>query len=264
MESNIVFDNELLKSHSVYKKGFDNKLNELSIRDYKTGGFINIDCIDLDRYEECVYSNSKDNTMDSAIGISNYQYNRMVNRRLLLVELRLGYKSTKNFSASDLCKKSSHSRLILGGEINIDPNDYFVFDKKIINQSERKVNSLAIESGKKGRWHCLTVDGFNNLILDAAQLPYQPMNDPKYISEELFLYKNDIEKLMAVCSRWLNEARENVTRYNIKEVEVICNTSMEVLDKILLAESWNNEEEKWYIEEMISDFEGVLNSVKKD
>lgn len=39
MVSNVVFDNAVLLSHTAYKRGYGCKLNEISIRDYKTGGF---------------------------------------------------------------------------------------------------------------------------------------------------------------------------------------------------------------------------------
>lgn len=53
MESDIVFDNAILLSHSAYSKGYGCKLNDVSIRDYKTGGFNDkIVCIDLDSYEK--------------------------------------------------------------------------------------------------------------------------------------------------------------------------------------------------------------------
>ena len=74
MESDIVFDNAILLSHSTYSKGYGCKLNDVSIRDYKTGGFNDkIVCIDLDSYEKIEKSGSPDKTMDAVIGISNYQ-----------------------------------------------------------------------------------------------------------------------------------------------------------------------------------------------
>lgn len=70
MASNIVFDNAILLSHNVYKKGYGCKLNDLSVRDYNTGGFNDkIVSLDLDSYEKSVNPNSQNNTMDAAIGI---------------------------------------------------------------------------------------------------------------------------------------------------------------------------------------------------
>ena len=53
MASSIVFDNAILLSHNVFKKGYGCKLNDLSIRDYNTGGFNDkIVSLDLDSYEK--------------------------------------------------------------------------------------------------------------------------------------------------------------------------------------------------------------------
>lgn len=103
MASDIVFDNAVVVSHDSYRKGYSSKLNDLSIRDYKTGGFNDkIICIDLDRYERSEFPQLLNNTMDAAIGISNLHNNRRVSKRLLLVELRLGYKSDRTLSGTEL------------------------------------------------------------------------------------------------------------------------------------------------------------------
>ena len=91
----------------VYSPEFTNKsklascclkdLNFLCIRDYGESFFENeVVCLDLDAYESsCVGENKP--TIDAAIGIADYQNNRTSSDRHLLVELRFGYKSTKNF-----------------------------------------------------------------------------------------------------------------------------------------------------------------------
>lgn len=264
MESNTVFDNAILLSHSACSKGYGLKLNEVSIRDYKSGGFNDkIVCIDLDTYERAAKSGSPNNTMDAAIGICNYQNNRRVSKRLLLVELRLDYKSSKNLSGTELRRKSSHSRELLGMEISIDPNDYFIFDDTIIEESRRKINNLAIENGYKDKWHSQTVEEFNSFVQDAELLPYCPVNSPDQICSEIESCGKDINCLIKINDKWLQEARNYKDRYNFNETESICNAVITSLKIILDEHHFDNEEVEWYIEEMISDYEGVLKSVKR-
>ena len=235
MVSDIVFDNAILLSHTAYSKGYGLKLNEVSIRDYKAGGFNDkIVCIDLDTYERAAKSGSPNNTMDAAIGISNYQNNRRVSKRLLLVELRLDYKSSKNLSGTELRRKSSHSRTLLGLEVSIDPNDYFIFDDKIIEESRRKINN-----------------------------PYSPINSPDQINSEIESCGKDIDSIIKISDKWLQEARNYVVRYNFNETESICNSVITSLESILDKYHFDDEEDQWYIEDMISDYKGVLKSAKR-
>ena len=203
MESDIVFDNAILLSHSAYSKGYGCKLNDVSIRDYKTGGFNDkIVCIDLDSYEKIEKSGSPDKTMDAVIGISNYQNNRRVSKRLLMVELRLDYKSSRNLSGTELRRKSSHS-------------------------------------------------------------PYSPIYSPAQISGEIESCGKDIDSIIKISDKWLQEARNYAVRYNFNETESICNSAITSLESILCKYHFDDEEDQWYIEDMISDYKGVLKSAKR-
>lgn len=264
MASDIVFDNAVVVSHDSYRKGYSSKLNDLSIRDYKTGGFNDkIICIDLDRYERSEFPQLLNNTMDAAIGISNLHNNRRVSQRLLLVELRLGYKSDGTLSGTELRRKSSHSRELLGMDVAIDSDDYFIFDNKIIEKSRRTVNNLAIENGYADRWHCLTVEEFNNFIQDAEYIPYIPYNSPEGIADEIMTCGKDIDCLINISSKWIEEARKYVNRYNFNETEIICNAVIDSLNSVIEQYQFDETGDQWYIEDIISDFQGVLFSIKK-
>lgn len=262
MENNVVvFDNAVTVSHTVYKKGFGCKLNELSIRDYKKKGFNDkIVCLDLDSYEKSFRPQSLNNTMDAAVGISDYHNTRRVNKRLILVELRLDYKNANNLSGTELKRKSTHSRELLGEEISINPVEYFVFRDSVVQQALRIIDNLAVEQGYKGKWYSLTVEDFNALIQDSEDIPYVPLNSPTLINQEFIEYNHDFNRLINTEDKWLNKSREYVNRFNLDEAKVICNCSIEALNTILSKDSFD-EEELWYIEEFITDFKGVLNSI---
>ena len=122
---------------------------------------------------------------------------------------------------------------------------------------------LALENGYKDKWHSLTVEEFNNLILDAEKLPYQPINDPTNISAEIKSCGNDINSIITISTKWLQEARNYVYRYNVNEAEIICNTSIQSLNDIIKKCHFDTIESEWYIEDLISDFKGVLLSANK-
>lgn len=257
MENNIVFDNVAIISHKAYPK-YCCKLNEISFRDSKRDGFNNkIICIDNDTYERVVYPHNLNNTMDATIGICNWKNNKRVNKRFLLVELRLNYKSSRRFSGTELKNKSSHTRDLLVGEIDIDPNDIFIYDDTIINEAKRRIYNLAKEHGFSNKWHPMTIDEFNNLIKDAENIPYTPINSPRTISGQFNSVNNDIEMLIRVSAKWLDEARKYIDKYNFQEANIICETAViclkDILDKIV----FNDKDSLWYIEEFIDDFERI-------
>lgn len=110
----IIYNEDIIVSHLIAKHCLC-LLDEVSQRDYnKVGIFSNkIKCLALDDYETKFCGGSKDNTMDAAVGISDYQNNRKVNHRLLLVELRLDYQSSRNLEKSSLVRKIKHSKDLL-------------------------------------------------------------------------------------------------------------------------------------------------------
>lgn len=55
------------------------------------------------------------------------------NGRLLLVELRMNYLRADNLKCQSMEKKVTHTRQLLGRDIQIDKNSYFVFDDKHIS-----------------------------------------------------------------------------------------------------------------------------------
>lgn len=66
-----------------------------------------------------------------------------------------------------------------------------------------------------------------------------------------------------ISDKWLQEARNYKDRYNFNETESICNAVIASLKNILDEHHFDDEKVEWYIEEMISDYEGVLKSVKR-
>lgn len=104
-----IFDNEFLHALPIYQK-VHSSLAEVSNRDYAVAPFDKrIECLDMDEYEaHYVKNGANDSTMDAVIGIANFENNRKSGSSLLMVELRLGYQSAKNLTASSLNNKVVH------------------------------------------------------------------------------------------------------------------------------------------------------------
>lgn len=112
----------------------------------------------------------------------------------------------------------------------------------------------------KGIWRVIP---FSTIVQDAELLPYCPVNSPEQICSEIESGIKDINCLIKISDKWLQEARNYKDRYNFNETESICNAVIASLENILDEHHFDDEEVEWYIEEMISDYDGVLKSVRK-
>lgn len=94
-------------------------------------------------------------------------------------------------------------------------------------------------------------------------MPYSPINSPDQINSEIESCGKDIDSIIKISDKWLQEARNYVVRYNFNETESICNSVITSLESILDKYYFDDEEDQWYIEDMISDYKGVLKSAKR-
>lgn len=107
-----IFDNGV-ESHPIYEKA-GALLSDVCKRDYKDNFFDErIECLDMDTYETMICGGQKQATMDAVIGIADYENNRKTTGKLLMVELRLGYKSTDGLETASLNRKVSHTLELL-------------------------------------------------------------------------------------------------------------------------------------------------------
>lgn len=133
-----VLNNKIIEGHPIYQK-YGTTLYDLSKKDYPNKNYFalhrNIKCISLDDYEASI-SGDNDKTMDAAIGTNFFSNGRNSSPQLLLVELRMGYKSTNNLSMSKMLSKLYHSKSLLGYTTTISNESYFIFDECIIHQAK--------------------------------------------------------------------------------------------------------------------------------
>lgn len=130
------FDNECVESHPIYEKA-GALLSDVCKRDYKDNFFDErIECLDMDTYEVMICSGQKQATMDAVIGIADYENNHKTNCKLLMVELRLGYKSTEGLEAASLNRKVSHTLELLNPAVClVSDKAIFVFDDLLCQQA---------------------------------------------------------------------------------------------------------------------------------
>lgn len=127
----MVFDNGVIKQHPLYTR-YPSTLNAIAERDYQSGSLFDkrIECIDTDAYEKSLGGNLTEQTMDAAVGIKSYANNKSSNARLLLVELRMGYKNAGNIRKDELENKVRHTKELLGQTISYN-KESFLYSAKI-------------------------------------------------------------------------------------------------------------------------------------
>lgn len=182
----VVFDNKALSHHSLYGKCSDT-LTAVSERDYPGRDYFDpaIECLDMDSYETKVSHGQSGSTMDAVIGISDCDNKRMLNSRLLLVELRLDYKSANNFSKTKLESKISHTKDLLGVEMMIDKQSVFVFSESVAPRARHWIEAYKHEGGDIKYSIVYTPADFSKTIVSFDSLPYKPINNPEQLIQHM-------------------------------------------------------------------------------
>lgn len=226
----IVCQNDVVTSHP-FAYYCQSTLEQIAERDYCRAGWFDerTSCLSLDEYETAMRTGSNNCTMDAAIGIGNYENNRVTTLRLMLVELRMGYENTENLSVSSLDGKINHSRNLLSG-CSIDSNNYFIFMENVSAQAKNWAERKRNEGGVRNSWVMLSVDEFNLLIHFVEDMPYVPKTDLSQLRDGLE-YLVAGKKWHDLCEQsdyWRKKALDYKYRYEIAEFESICVVLLDV------------------------------------
>lgn len=208
-------------------------LNVLCQRDYGKSYFRNtVLCLDLDTYEQSQTGNA-DATMDAATGIADYQQNHASSPRHLLMELRFGYESTRNFDLGNMKRKVAHSRDMLLPE-QVNPRVAFLYEPDVAPKAQSYFARLSRQDSELRSWDAMDVEGFNSYIVDSSTLPYQPENDLKAIEKNL----NDkyasggLEAMDVLVKYWIDQMEQYKLRYKYAESKAIAEVVLSVLKTI--------------------------------
>ncbi|MEY8722209.1 hypothetical protein AALN73_13760 [Bacteroides stercorirosoris] len=230
----LVCQNDIVISHP-FACHCQSTLDGIATKDYQRSGWFDgrIVCLSLDDYETNVCKGSKDSTMDAAIGVGNYENNRITASRLMLVELRMGYENVDNLSVSSLESKISHSKDLLAGH-PVDGKSYFVFKDGVSAQAKSWVERRRKEVRERGTWVVLSVNEFNHLIQFIEDMPYVPKNDWGQIAQKLkdCIANKNWEHLCKQTDYWREKALDYKYRYELAEFEGICTALLDVWNTI--------------------------------
>lgn len=214
-----IYNNKILNSHPL-SKCCKSTLNQISNDDYPNTNYFNkdIECLDMDTYEQ----NRKGvtgKTVDAVIGISDCENKREINPRLLCVELRMGYKSTRNFSSA-FADKVTHSKGLLGGYICIESKSLFVFKDELAPQAKNWIKNKRNSGGGYKDMDSCGISDFGNIIKSIDEMPYKPLNNEKQIRDILSDLENKedwnsfIKKINDLCIQALKYKYHNPFEYD--------------------------------------------------
>lgn len=230
----IVCQNDIITSHP-FACYCQSTLEEIAERDYCRCGWFDkrTCCLSLDEYEVEICKGSNNCTMDAAIGIANYENNRVTALRLMLVELRMGYENAENLSVSSLDSKINHSRSLLLG-CSIDTNNYFIFMNNVAAQAKSWAERKRNEGGVRNMWVMLSVDEFNHLIHFVEDMPYVPKTDLVKLRSglESLVVGRKWHELSEQSDYWRKKALDYKYRYEIAEFESICVVLLDIWKEI--------------------------------
>lgn len=218
--SNLVFDNAVLRSHSFYGK-YHRSLHDISLKDYPDDNYFrtDVDGIDLDQYEMDRAIANRDMTMDAMIGVADFCNNRAVNSRLLLVELRMDYDSTKHLRHSSLHGKIDHSRTAVGASVRVDEENLFIFRCDVAEQAKKWMFDTSKEYSEAEKWVAMSPVELDNLLQSQADMPYQPETDMSQPDADMAkkIAAKDVEGLIDFVCFWNAKAENYKLQYKLQE-----------------------------------------------
>lgn len=262
----LAFDNGIITAHPLYAQ-CGCTLDALSKKDYPDEDFFDksIECLDMDAYETQVCHGNQDYTMDAVMGVKNFSGNRFGNPSLLLVELRMDYKSEKNLSKTGLEKKINHTKVLLGSSVPINEPCYFIFRPGVIQRVRRWFRDKSNEGGTLRQGRPLSTHEFSELIKPESAYPYTPITDTVLLGKELCRLLPEAAYIAFIrkIEYWLKQAMAYRLRYNHQE----CNSIMEVLigvwNEFRISSSLLSDEERLEAEILEEDYGAIMQEYKK-
>lgn len=230
----------IYRNDIIEKLPFDAKfkvtLDCISNRDYPGRYHFNtsIMCLDTDTYEKSLQKPHSDRTVDAVIGVATYSNNRASNSCLMLVELRMNYKNTRNLSVTEIENKIAYTRnSIIGGNAPIKNESIFIFDKNVSEQARRWFSSQSRVHKSIKYCESCSVEEFSNIVKSQDDFPYIPINSEEKISDDLLCKKNDEDwnSFIRQIKYWHTEANKFKYNKNSSEYKHIMNVIFPI---------WNN------------------------
>jgi len=231
----LVFADDYREGHRLAAH-FSSDLDTLCRKDYGHAYFNQvIKCLDIDDFETSC-SGQNDCTMDASVGIGTYERNSVSNKRFLLVELRLGYKSPNNLDYHNMSYKILRTRDILS-DAQIHPKYCFVFTPNVAPVAKNHFERKRREMGEVSSWAAMSPEELLNKIENASKQPYSPINNPQAISQELLTAYNKGENaIVEYFDYWIKQCATYQNQYNLSESRSIIQALQTTISKIKTTE----------------------------
>lgn len=257
----LAFDNDIITNHEIYHV-CGKTLDAVSKKDYPGEDFFDrrISCLDMDDYETNVCKGAKDSTMDAVIGVKDFTNNRFHNSRLLLVELRMDYKSDNNLSKTALERKNEHTRNLLGSGNRINDVSYFIFRPNVIQRIRRWFKERSQESGTLRFCEPLSTEEFCDFVRSEDSFPYTPLTDIVSMKKELtnLLDTCNYSCFLSQVEFWLKLARKYHQQYNNNEYKCIMNVLTCIWNKFRKSSPCMSDDERIDAEILEEDYSGLI------
>ena len=224
--TNLVCDNGVLQTHVLYTK-YHRPLYAISLKDYEHDTFFqsrsDIDGIDIDQFEADQAIADRDMTMDAMVGIADFSNNHIVNNRLLLLELRMDYKSIRHLRPDKLQGKISHTRSVIGKAVRVDEENVFVFRKDVSEQAKKWMFTTSQEYHDAKSWVAVSPDELTNMLHSQDSMPYQAISKMEPVDKELSkkIAAKDFDAVLDIITYWHHKAEQYKLKYLLKEEEHI-------------------------------------------
>lgn len=171
---------DAVTGHTLARKVLSS-LKELSERDYPGAHYFECDvpALDMDSYETSLRGENR-KTADAAVGICNERQGQPADGRLLLVELRMDYRSVSNLSVTSLLEKEYHTRELLRAfpdDRRTDPSYCLIFDYKIEQQAYSWMSRIHKSNRTTESWKIFSPGSFVTYINVDKTMPYTPRQE---------------------------------------------------------------------------------------
>lgn len=197
--------------HSLGAK-YLGSLAGLSERDYPRQRYFMVDGIDIPALDMDTYEHSRPGvnrrTTDAVIGICNVCAGKPAYVRLLLVELRMDYRSTANLSVGEIKEKEDHTRHLLMECPDDTPADAalcLVFDPAVENESYSWTKRVGRADKKAAGWKAHTPASLMEYINAGKEIKPESSEETKALCREVMeAARGDIAR---ACGVWDKAAR---------------------------------------------------------
>lgn len=213
-------------------------LNDLCRRDYEKTCFSStVSCLDLDAYETSCRRDHKDYTVDAAVGVADFGNNRESSPRHLLIELRLGYTSTRHIGVEEMKRKVHHSREILVPETT-DSQVCFLYEERVAPQAKSYFGRFRRQDKEIRNWKAMSPGDFMHFVSDKDAQPYHAINDLTAISADLnrAFQAGGLDDADRLVQYWLGQMDRYALQYQFKENDAIASVLLSFLSSLSFPE----------------------------